>query len=513
MFISSLLAAFSLFSTLIYMFIGIYIFKQNKKCNIHKTFLILCISYATWSFAYAFAYLANNDKTFSFWNKISALGWCSFSAITLYLVLLLTETKIVSKRILKILIFLPSVIFFYMAVFLFGYNINTSTVISNIFYIGDFLYNFTYLLSSIILLLIWGKRTSSLRIKKQSKILIISSITPFILNLITQSILPIIGVSTVPLMGQLYAVVMIIGTYIVILKYKFLRISEEYIFQEIMLKMFDMAILLDENGKIIKVNKKTLILLGYDEKELLHQSTDFIIEQCDINKMCKNKMWITDKTYNDVTVVKKNKEKIPVNISCSPIFDSKINDFLGVILVIQDITLVHELQRKNAELQERAIRDSLTMLYNHQYSIELLKKEIEKVQNNVHEKNLSVMMLDIDYFKKINDIFGHQFGDYVLKIVSDVLIKNIDINGYVGRYGGEEFIIILPDTDLNIACAIGEKIRTEISGYNFNADYVITISIGIKQYRDESVEVLIKNADKLLYVAKQKGRNRLEALY
>ena len=80
--------------------------------------------------------------------------------------------------------------------------------------------------------------------------------------------------------------------------------------------------------------------------------------------------------YNDVYLLKKNGDRIPVNVSCKPIFDNKIHDFLGVILVIQDISIIYELKRKNEELKEKAIRDSLTKLYNHQYSIELIKKEV-----------------------------------------------------------------------------------------------------------------------------------------
>ncbi|HCJ58819.1 MAG TPA: diguanylate cyclase, partial [Clostridiaceae bacterium] len=168
----SIFSALSFVSVFIYMYVGIYTYRHNTKSLINRVFLSLCTSYAIWSFAYAFAYASNNKIAFSFWNKISALGWCSFSAITLYLVLLITDNKLVKNKLIVVFVFSPAVIFFYMSVFLFGVGINTPTIISNIFYIGDFLYNFTFLIISIILIFFWGAKTDSKRIKIQSKILV-----------------------------------------------------------------------------------------------------------------------------------------------------------------------------------------------------------------------------------------------------------------------------------------------------------------------------------------------------
>jgi two-component system cell cycle response regulator len=510
MFISSLFSAISLFTVLIYIYIGIYVFKQNTKSVIHRVFLLLCLSYAIWSFAYAFAYISHDKYIFSIWNKISALGWCSFSAISLYLVLLITESRLRNKIIVKILIFLPAVVFFYMSVFLFGVDIKTPPIISNTFYVGNFLYNFTFLLISIVILFFWGLKTDSIRIKKQSRILVLSSITPFTLNLITQTILPRIGITQFPLMGQLYSIIMIIGVYIVITRYKFLKLPEEFIFEEIGHEMMDMVILLNEKRKIVKVTQHTLRMLGFDENEILDHDINLIIDENNVCKMSIDKVGRDNKRYNDINLLKKNGEKLPVNISCTPIFDSTIHDFLGFILVIQDISIVHELRIKNAELEKRAIRDSLTNLYNHQYSIELLERVVNETKTKSNRKAVSVMMIDIDYFKNINDQYGHQFGDYVLKIIANILINNVGDNGYVGRYGGEEFIIILTETDIKKAYKIGEKIKNEISSFRFGKDSKVTISIGIKELIDESsVEMIIKS-DELLYKAKQDGRNRIE---
>ncbi|SDI26266.1 HD domain-containing phosphohydrolase [Desulfosporosinus hippei] len=344
----SLFSVVSLVSVAIYAYIGIYTFTQNPKSLVHKVFLLLCSSYAIWSFAYSFAYIAHDKISFSFWNKISAIGWCSFSALTLYLVLLITENPILKYRVAKVLIFLPAGIFFYMAIFLFGEGIETSKVTTNIFYVGNFLYNFLFLLISILTLLFWGLKTSNVRIKKQSFILVTCSGIPFILNLLTQDILPLVVRIQFPLMGQLYSIIMILGTYRVITKYKFLRLPERYIFEEVVKEIMDMVILLDAKGMIIKISQHTLSLLEFKEDELINQDIDVILEE-------KRRRILIDSLkdsskLNDINLLKKSGERIPVNISYKQIIDDKLHDLLGVILVIQDIRLLYDLRRKNEEL-------------------------------------------------------------------------------------------------------------------------------------------------------------------
>jgi two-component system cell cycle response regulator len=119
-------------------------------------------------------------------------------------------------------------------------------------------------------------------------------------------------------------------------------------------------------------------------------------------------------------------------------------------------------------------------------------------------------MIDIDYFKNVNDTYGHVFGDYVLETVSNILVTNINDNGYVGRFGGEEFIIILPQIGIDKAYDLGEKIRSGLEKYKFDNDLKLTVSIGIKQFDNESFIQFVKNADDLLYKAKRNGRNRIE---
>ena len=125
------------------------------------------------------------------------------------------------------------------------------------------------------------------------------------------------------------------------------------------------------------------------------------------------------------------------------------------------------------------------------------------------------MMLDIDHFKSVNDTFGHDVGDQVLKLVSHGMQQQIRTVDILGRLGGEEFAIALPETDLDTALSIAERIRLTVQSFSLETDQghvAFTISIGLANLTNanEANEQLIKQADELLYRAKQNGRNRVE---
>jgi len=184
--------------------------------------------------------------------------------------------------------------------------------------------------------------------------------------------------------------------------------------------------------------------------------------------------------------------------------------------------LQDELRAKNRQLEEllervhsMAITDPLTGLYNRRYFQELLKKEFSRVHR--YSIPLSILMLDIDHFKKINDKFGHQAGDSVLKefasIITSSIRRDIDI---VARWGGEEFIILLPQTTIDGAKETALRLLSKIDSFRFSAlppTKNVTTSIGVVSTLSEevdSIEKLIKLADNALYKAKELGRNRVE---
>ncbi|AKL94902.1 diguanylate cyclase [Clostridium aceticum] len=163
----------------------------------------------------------------------------------------------------------------------------------------------------------------------------------------------------------------------------------------------------------------------------------------------------------------------------------------------------------NYYLKISSFVDKLTGVYTRKYFEHMLLEEMEKVKNQ--GGTFSIIMCDIDHFKKINDTYGHQRGDFILTKVGKVLIENVRKTDLVGRYGGEEFIIMLPDTTKKQAYKVAEKIRKEIEVLEIleNKDK-ITLSFGIASYMEEGLnkEDIIEKADQALYAAKEKGRNQ-----
>lgn len=170
------------------------------------------------------------------------------------------------------------------------------------------------------------------------------------------------------------------------------------------------------------------------------------------------------------------------------------------------ISLSMSLKEKNRELKDKAIRDSLSGLYNNAYIFEYLNQKLD-IQ---YRGALSVLMMDIDNFKRINDTYGHLFGDHVIKRISDELKDSIGVNDVLGRYGGEEFIVILNQSNINRTIEIAERIRTHIEELSFEYPIKVTISVGIAFYNGESADELIKKADDQLYRAKSLGKNRVQ---
>lgn len=172
-----------------------------------------------------------------------------------------------------------------------------------------------------------------------------------------------------------------------------------------------------------------------------------------------------------------------------------------------------ELERRNRELSELAIRDSLTGLYNHSTSIELLDQLLQQSQR--YEFPLATIMVDIDHFKAINDSFGHQTGDRVLESVARTLTDSVRGADIVGRYGGEEFLIAMPHADALAAREFGERLLRRIRDIEIPASQggSISASIGATVYyphglRDSAQEV-IQRADEALYRSKADGRDRV----
>ena len=188
------------------------------------------------------------------------------------------------------------------------------------------------------------------------------------------------------------------------------------------------------------------------------------------------------------------------------------NDELGELAAAFN-AMAERLQANQAMLEEFATRDGLTKLYNHRTFYVLLTDELARTRRS--GRPVSLLLLDIDYFKRVNDTHGHLAGDAVLKVLSELLRREARAIDRVCRYGGEEITIILPETDLEAAANIAERLRATVEAHAFNVDadtpLHITVSIGIASWpaHADNTQALVAAADTALYAAKQSGRNRI----
>jgi len=166
----------------------------------------------------------------------------------------------------------------------------------------------------------------------------------------------------------------------------------------------------------------------------------------------------------------------------------------------------------NQELEQISITDSLTHAFNRRFFMERIRQEVKRA--NRYGSSMSLLMIDIDHFKKVNDTYGHQAGDRVLAGVAGLVATHLRETDVLARYGGEEFALIATPMDLEGARALAERIRQLVEEHTFSGDapVKVTISIGVSSWKPflrENFEVLIREADDALYRAKAEGRNRV----
>jgi ECF transporter S component (folate family) len=183
---------------------------------------------------------------------------------------------------------------------------------------------------------------------------------------------------------------------------------------------------------------------------------------------------------------------------------------LAFFYILKGMNKSKKLKNLHKELQVMLKFDDLTGLANRRSFMDYFEQKLSQVKDN--SDKLSLLMLDIDNFKDINDTFGHQIGDHVLKEVSNILTENVRRKDLAARLGGDEFLVLLPNTDKDNAEKIAKRIKDDISSLDiFNKDYYTTVSIGAAALnRNDDIESLLKRADDALYKAKDRGRNRIE---
>lgn len=177
-------------------------------------------------------------------------------------------------------------------------------------------------------------------------------------------------------------------------------------------------------------------------------------------------------------------------------------------IYVLDIT---QRKRAEAEIHLLATTDSLTGIANRREFSAILAREVDRAKR--YGTPMSLAMYDLDYFKRVNDTFGHDVGDYVLQTVTGLVKENIRANDVVARWGGEEFMVLMPQSDVQAARNASEKLRLAIAAHHFDKVGSLTASFGVAAFEpQDDLNSLLKRVDDALYRAKEQGRNRVEIL-
>jgi len=260
----------------------------------------------------------------------------------------------------------------------------------------------------------------------------------------------------------------------------------------------------DADGFITYASEAFCKISGYSKSELIGK-THSILRDPAMPKELFEDLWKTIKSGKDwsgeICNISKKGDRYWVKAHISPVYDEE-NNIASYTAIREDIT-------DKKIIEELAITDRLTQVYNRIQLDRVLQSEI--VKSNRYKTPFSVILLDIDKFKSVNDTYGHQVGDSVLKESASLLKSSIRDSDTLGRWGGEEFLIITPNSDLESSKELAEKLRKAMEDFCFTTVGQKTGSFGVSTYKEgDNEESILKRADDALYRAKEGGRNRVE---
>lgn len=541
----------------LYFLMGISALIKDAKSNLNRIFFIMCIILCGWSLTTLYMMISPNAETAIIYRNISSCIWSVFYCIVLYFILLLTGKNKNLDNKLIILIFLPGVIstFIYVlnplsSIDMIGFDYGWAFKVWDMKFVPlkDFfsIYFIIYLIIDFVLLYKWSKNSKYKREKRQAELIGFSIVMTIFTEIICRLILIISGIVYMPPIGILLMLIAFAGIWYSMIRYKFNTIAGDEAVLDILNIMNEGLIILDYEGIIQNTNKYTENLLKYNDKELVKKSVHEIFAE--------NNQWLLQNEFSsmELQLISKDNEMVNVLASYSILKDKSSELFgenLGAVLIFQDIYQIKQAQdkliiarnnmeiafqqrsnelamtniklemeikhrrAKEEEIENLTCSDQLTGLPNRRFFNELLNEAIGFSQNN--DSVLGVIMLDIDEFTMINDSFGYECGDEILKKVAHRIKTVLKENDIMARIGGDQFSIILNSLSCkeHISNICSEIINAVKLPFAFNDGSIfISTSLGASVYPFDGIDsgTLIKNADIAMYNAKENGKGLFE---
>lgn len=500
------LSVFLFISSFVSLFIALFSIRQ-KEIQAAKSFAFLCFASTMYSFGYAMELLNTKLQILTFWNLFQYVGVEFISYFWLVFTIQYCGVEKLNTRIARLLFVIIPVFnliilssnpihhLFYKDMYVESNGFfPVLSIKEGPFYIVNSLYIVTSVLCSNILFLKLMVQSKG-KFQYQSGIMFAASLLPLTAHFMLEfNVIPL-GLDVAPFLLTISFLLVLMGLF----KYQLLNLiplAHEKVFENIK----DAVIVLDYQFNIVDYNQAAADIFGEINKQAIGKRIDSVLIQN--HQFVRLIFDSKDKEYKH-----EGKSGIFYSVKISILHD-KSNNIIGYIITMNNITKQIEF---NNRLQILASIDNLTETLNRGAFLAVCNQELSKVKEL--NSSLTLLMLDLDHFKKVNDLYGHQAGDALLREVAKVCQASIRSNDILGRFGGEEFMVLLPMTPIAEAIEIGDRIRKNIEALTviFDNQFLkITVSIGISgadQITQENIDLLIKYADEALYQAKKNGRN------
>lgn len=291
------------------------------------------------------------------------------------------------------------------------------------------------------------------------------------------------------------------------------------LYKVILDKIKDGVYFTDKNRKILYWNKGAEELTGYKKEDIIGKYCyDNILKHIDENgkelclKDCPLAWTIKTGTPHQAEVYFHHKDghRVPAIIYCAPIFNNK-NELVGAVEIFRDNSYVKSLRERIIQLEQAALLDDLTKLSNRRFLELIIMTKI--LETKRYHRSYGVIFIDVDNFKMINDTFGHNIGDRVLMMVASTLRSNVRFYDTVGRWGGDEFVLVIELKDEEDLKNITYKLRNLVEKSFLTIDdkkIQTTLSIGATTIKEkDTIESVINRADSLMYESKKRGKNNI----
>lgn len=551
----SIMVFIYLLACISYMFTGISTFQHDSKNRLNRIFFLLCLLLALWSLMLALMSAVTDAGAATSFRRTATLFWSPIYCILLHFSLVLVKKdRFLSNPLLLLLFYSPAAICIYLYYFhtpvterdmvwiSYGWAYLTSSDRGFIWNNFLNLYYIPYSLTSIYLLCSWGRKTALRREQALSGIIAATFMAALVLGSLTDAILPMLGFPLLPPLANVFNLITIIGFWYSRVKFRLMKLGPENVALDVIKTMREGLIIVNQDRIIKNINDGALKMLGYVENEIKDKPVDILFS----DELAAQSS-VSDST-KELVLKTKEEGELPVLFSTSTLMD-EWGESYGSVSIFQDISETMHFQERlqqafdemelkvvertkeldaankelkneiksriemESEIRKLAFYDHLTGLPNRRLFNDYLNRKIHESQRN--QLPLSVMFLDLDSFKLINDSLGHALGDELISQVAQRLSQTLRISDTISRIGGDEFLIMVQNTRNEKTSEIIAGKILEAFGRPFNLDgyeVYITASIGIAIYPidGEDGDTLIKNADIAMYRAKEKGKNKYE---